>query len=389
MSFPRYHSRLGRLLPFLCLFCFAFLPPDTARWGFDAHRLINRSATIHLPAEFQAFAQWADDLETLSTAADQRKGSDAGESIKHYIDIDDYPEFFTGQLPHSYTEIVAMYGLSRVEGNGTAPWAIEASYDDLVQYFENTDWDGAVAAAADIGHYIGDLHSPLHLTLNYNGQLTGQTGIHRRHESNMTSQHLAELEPAPGAVYAISDPLEAVFDLIDVQYPGVARVLAADSTARVASGGSTSSSAYYNALWEEVGQETVSWIQNASVAVASLWYAAWIEAGSPTMPGATNSHSEDLPALATRVLPPVPNPFRQTTMLPFELGEAGSATLKIFDVTGRQVRLWTLSGLASGPHQVIWNGVDDAGARIASGVYQVVVSDAAGRHAFGQVVYIR
>ena len=63
-----------------------------------------------------------DELETLSTAADERKSQVPGESIKHYIDIDDYPEFFTGTLPHTFDEMVAMYGLNRVEGNGTVPW---------------------------------------------------------------------------------------------------------------------------------------------------------------------------------------------------------------------------------------------------------------------------
>ena len=158
--------KLRLALPILGLLSVTLLPPVVPRWGSEVHRLINHAATTHLPPDFQLFAQWADDLEELSTAADERKCCVTGESIKHYIDIDDYPEFFSGQLPHSYTEMVATYGESRVERNGTAPWAIEASYLDLVQRFATADWEGAVAAAADIGHYVGDLHSPLHLTVN-------------------------------------------------------------------------------------------------------------------------------------------------------------------------------------------------------------------------------
>jgi FlgD Ig-like domain len=389
MRFPELYLGPQWWLPLLCLFGVAFLPSDAPRWGSDAHGLINRSATTHLPADFRPFAQWADDLDRLATEADARKCCDPGEAIKHYIDIDDYPEFFSGQLPRTYAEMVAKYGQSRVDGNGTVPWAIEASYAELVQHFVNGDWEGAVAAAADIGHYVGDFHNPLHLTLNYNGQLTGQNGIHRRYESNMTAQHLDELEPAPSTVDAITEPLAAVFQWIDIQYPGVALILAADSAARAATGGNTSSSAYYGVLWDETGEETKSWVRSASLAVASLWYSAWIEAGSPRLPGTATNRDTNLGFAATQVLPSAPNPFSQSTRLSFELGRAGTAILGVFDVSGRQVRRWTLPGLSPGRNQVTWNGADEAGAPLASGVYHILVTDAAGSRASGQVIYLR
>ena len=162
-----------RVLSVACLVAL-LLPTVVHGYGFSVHRLVNRAATTHLPSSFAGFAQWVDDLEALSTAADERKCCVSGESIKHYIDIDDYPEFFTGTLPHTLAAMVSQYGQSRVDGNGTVPWAIEASYNDLVGHFSNQDWTSAVASAADIGHYVADSHNPMHLTLNYNGQLTGQ-----------------------------------------------------------------------------------------------------------------------------------------------------------------------------------------------------------------------
>jgi flagellar hook capping protein FlgD len=377
------------LLPILALLPVFTLPAPAPRWGFAAHRLINRSAATHLPSEFQGFTQWASDLERLSTAADERKSTVPGERIKHFIDIDDYPEFLTGQLPHAYTDLVAVYGQSRVDGNGTVPWAIESSYRDLVQHFVSANWDDAVASAADIGHYVGDLHSPLHLTLNFNGQLTGQNGVHSRHESNLTSRHLAELEPAPGTVSTIIDPLEAAFEWIDRQYPGVARILASDLAAKSAAGGSTSSNTYYNALWAEVGGETVTWINDASLAVASLWYAAWVEAGSPALPGsATSRDPGPIPAMM-RVLPNAPNPFAQLTRLRFELGDSRGGSVEIFDLSGRRVRRWTIGGLGAGMHELRWRGLDDSGTPLPSGLYQVVATDADGMRAFGQAVLLR
>ena len=138
---------------FVLICAAALLLPTLAHaYSYSVHRIVNRAATTHLPAPFQGFGQWADDLAALSTAPDERKCCVPGESIKHYIDIDDYPEFFTGTLPQTYADMVAMYGQSRVDGNGTAPWAIEASYRDLVTHFENEDWEspsvhGSVAPA--------------------------------------------------------------------------------------------------------------------------------------------------------------------------------------------------------------------------------------------------
>jgi hypothetical protein len=268
------------------------LPAPVHAWGFTVHRLINRNAVANLPAEFAGFGQWMTDLERLAVAADERKCCVPGEDIRHYIDIDDYAEFHAGTFPRTYAAALARYGQSRLEGNGIGPWALEESYGQLVDRFTVGDWTGAVAAAADIGHYAGDLHQPLHLTINFNGQLTGQSGLHSRYETQMTNRHLSAFTPFPGAAPALTDPLERTFDWIDAIYPGVQSILAADRSARTAAGGSTSSEVYYTALWEALGQDTWFWMGQASMDIASFWYTAWIEAGSPALPG-------DVPVEAT------------------------------------------------------------------------------------------
>lgn len=263
------------------------LPAQGWAWGYAVHRLINRNAVTNLPADFQGFAQWAAELEAMAVAADERKCCVANENIRHYIDIDDYAEFHAGTFPRRYVDAVNRYGVSRLESNGIGPWALEASYKQLVAAFAAQDWSGVVAAAGDIGHYAGDLHQPLHLTTNFDGDETGQSGIHSRFESRMTGRHLAEFTPFSGAASLLPDPLGRTFEWIGTTYPGVNRILAADRAAKSVAGGSTSSDAYYNALWEEVGQDTWYWIADASRDIAALWYTAWVEAGSPSLPGST------------------------------------------------------------------------------------------------------
>lgn len=64
-----------------------------------------------------------------------------------------------------------------------------------------------------------------------------------------------------------------------------------------------------------------------------------------------------------------PNPFNPTTKLEFSLHIAGSVQLRIFDSAGRLVRHLLDESRAAGPHAVMFDGTDDQGRRLASGVY--------------------
>jgi hypothetical protein len=284
----------------------SLLPSSAGAWGGDVHRLINRSAVECLPPDFLAFNQWAASLEQLATAPDDRKDTNPSEGQRHYIDIDDYAEFFTGTLPHDYQAMVARYGSSRVIGNGTLPWAIDETYRNLVIAFQAKNWTQAVALAGDIGHYVGDLHNPLHDTSNYDGDETGQSGIHSRYESKMTSTYMSFLTPRPEEAVVVHNVLDASFGWIDEVYPGVELILDADKAAKAEAGGSTRSAAYYQLLWSEVGQYTSFWIETATIRVASLWYSAWIEAGSPPLPGTSPVQAVTMGRLKTMFLAPRP-----------------------------------------------------------------------------------
>jgi hypothetical protein len=64
-----------------------------------------------------------------------------------------------------------------------------------------------------------------------------------------------------------------------------------------------------------------------------------------------------------------PNPFNPTTTIAYSLPRAGEVTLEIVNVTGQRVRR-LVSGLQSaGEHTVVWNGADETGDLVASGVY--------------------
>ncbi len=74
-------------------------------------------------------------------------------------------------------------------------------------------------------------------------------------------------------------------------------------------------------------------------------------------------------ATSFALMPNLPNPFNPSTAIHFELPVAEEVTLAIYNTRGQKVRQLARGKFAHGGHQLIWDGTDDAGARVASGVY--------------------
>jgi flagellar hook assembly protein FlgD len=66
-----------------------------------------------------------------------------------------------------------------------------------------------------------------------------------------------------------------------------------------------------------------------------------------------------------------PNPFNSSTTLEYDIQEAGSVDIQIYDILGRTVMTETLSSQSPGVYNYTWNGQDNNGRDLASGVYQV------------------
>ena len=66
-----------------------------------------------------------------------------------------------------------------------------------------------------------------------------------------------------------------------------------------------------------------------------------------------------------------PNPFNPLTTIRWRLRDGGDAAIGILDLAGRRIRAEVLRGLRSGEHEFTWDGKDDRGRPVASGVYVV------------------
>jgi len=82
---------------------------------------------------------------------------------------------------------------------------------------------------------------------------------------------------------------------------------------------------------------------------------------------------ESAPTPRTRLGEASPNPFNPRTEVSFELARAGRATVQVYDPRGRLVSQLVDGSLAAGQHRVVWDGTDEQGRRVGSGVYFVLL----------------
>ncbi len=286
-------------------------------WGYDGHYKINTNASLSFAPEMSQFLDWISIMAEHASDADNRKSNDDTESPKHYIDIDNYPEFVSGgKISADWDSIVTQHGVAFIMDNGILPWATIAAYDTLVRCFERRDWDKAVLVAADLGHYVADGHMPLHVCKNYNGQLSGNSGIHSRYESTMIKAHIGDINYGGYPVSVIEDVQSYIFSYLYSSYGYVDSVLIADDYATEIAGG-TKSLNYTNTLWNRTEYFTVKLFSEASHALAELIYTAWVKAGSPSLDPSSPYSPLPVPGIRLLQIAPILLQVLQISAIPF------------------------------------------------------------------------
>jgi hypothetical protein len=326
-------------------------------WGSQGHWKINEKAPSSLPPAMSFLSStWPALLASHSSDADVRKNIDPSEAGKHYINLDSYPEFLQkGRIPENLDSVISLHGSDFVINSGILPWAILSAFDSLESSFARHDWNQSVLYASDLGHYTGDGHQPLHLTINYNGQFTGQTGIHSRYETNLIGDFYDLLVfPFDSAIY-IRDLNRFVFDFIYLDYRYTDTILQADIYAK-AMAGNTSSKSYYNALWSKCGNSTIRLFKNASLSLASLIYTAWIRSGSPVIYPNSIEFKDISPVTLESNYP---NPVSYQTMICFNAFKNDiDVKLKIYDHGGKLLTVIFDENVMAGHHEIIWDAAD-------------------------------
>ncbi|MFC0516320.1 zinc dependent phospholipase C family protein [Mucilaginibacter angelicae] len=267
-------------------------------WGFFAHYRINRLAVFTLPKAMAGFYRANIDYITEhAVSADKRRYVDSSEAPRHFFDADRYGKKSFEAMPKKWNAAIAKYSKDTIIKYGTVPWAIQYQYYRLVRAFKAHDTTTILNASAYLGHYIADAHVPLHLTQNYNGQLTGQTGIHALWESRLPELFADHYNCYAGKARYVENPLNEAFRICRATYKSVDTVLhferilnktyPQDKKYELVQHGKkqvNDYSAAYSQAYHKMLKGMVARQMRASIlSVGSFWYSAWVDAGQPDL----------------------------------------------------------------------------------------------------------
>ncbi|MBS1517003.1 MAG: T9SS type A sorting domain-containing protein [Bacteroidetes bacterium] len=358
-----------RYILILLLFTVIFI----CGWGATGHKIINRRSTFSFPSALN-FLSWADSLAAHSSDADARRSSDPNEAPRHFIDIDEYPEFVAnGRIPQDLDSLIALHGSTFVYNTGILPFSIMATTDSVKKYFQLHDYHKAMLHAADLGHYVGDGHQPLHITRNYDGQYTNQSGVHARYETQMINRDTAFITYNFENATYIPNINQFVFNFIYNNYRYVDSVLKYDSIAHAMA--QNYSTTYYQIYWQLAGNFTTMLFNNASHFISSLIYTAWVNSGGQTI---INSAETTLPE-NFYLRQNFPNPFNPSTTIGYEIPADSKVSIKVFDITGKEVTTLVNELEHAGYHSVEMNASE-----LTSGIYLYKIEVQDGKNNFSE-----
>jgi hypothetical protein len=257
--------------------------PTAYAWGPAAHQMVNSWAIETLPPPLRAFFQ-ANRQFLIAHANDPASQikTDKSERGREYIYLDDYGRFPYLKLPHSFDAAVKQYGKGHVNKDGLLPWNIGKVSLALTEAMRAGNWDQAKLLAAELGFYVADAHDPLHTTLNYDGQLTGQAGLAERFDTVLVDRFRNFFLFTPHDAVKIQDPTEYAFDMVLESNAWVDNVLLADQRSLDDLPGHNED--YYDRFYSQVGSVVVRQLDGAAHNTGSYWYTAWLNAGQPELP---------------------------------------------------------------------------------------------------------
>ena len=268
-------------------------------WGFFGHRTITQVAVYELPASMQSFYyRHLTELVRLSTAPDERRNDDPTEAPKHYIDMDHYSEIDPfGKVPRQYDNAVKKYSADTLKKYGTVPWVVLETKQSLTEAFRLKDTTAIIKFSAELSHYVSDAFVPLHTTINYDGQLTDQKGLHSLWESQLPERFVNTYKLTGEPAKYVKDPQTAIWEVLQQSFgflgetfdqaSKIDKVMKPDVrytfTHRYGKTTRRYSDAFADSYEKAVGGMVDYRLKGAPTLVSSLWLSAWQDGGRPDL----------------------------------------------------------------------------------------------------------
>lgn len=160
-------------------------------WGSRGHSNVNQAATQLMGSPGAAFFKAnSAQLAFLANVPDAQWKSGslyAKERSLHFFQWDKYEgssmsnDFDTTPFPSAVQKL----GRPFVELNGLAVWRVTQIYRMMVGALKAKKWPQVIQYAGVMGHYVGDLSQPMHVSSDYDGQSIRRTGVHKYFETTL------------------------------------------------------------------------------------------------------------------------------------------------------------------------------------------------------------
>jgi hypothetical protein len=212
--------------------------------------------------------------------------------------MDHYLQGPKDSLPQKWDDAVLLFSADTLNAHGIAPWWIMVMQARLKKAFRECNADAILKISADLGHYIADVHVPLHASSNHNGQKTDQLGIHGFWESRLPELYAEKQYDfiiSPAAY--LNSPLHFIWDRVYESAAAADTVLSVEKKI---------SKAYpmdfrfayesrngvvlrqYAAQYADIYHRKLNGMverrmRDAIHGVASFWFTAWVDAGQPDL----------------------------------------------------------------------------------------------------------
>lgn len=203
------------------------------------------------------------------------------------------------------TGIAKIIVLDHFSEFGIVPYHLESMQQRLTNAFAKRDATAIIRLAAEMGHYVGDAHVPLHTTENYNGALTNQVGIHAFWESRLPELYADKsYDFFVGKAEYIRNKRDYFWDVVLTSHNLLDSVLAIEKRLsltippdqqycyeeRLGVTIRTQCESYSRAYHEAMNGMVEARMRDAIRSIGDVWFTAWVDAGQPDLTGLLGSN---------------------------------------------------------------------------------------------------
>jgi hypothetical protein len=263
---------------------FALASPQGAwAWGRNGNKLVVNKAIDTLPADIREFFESnrallsqhvTDPLDSIAKTASERHN--------HFLYLDKYGRFPYDGLPRNYKAAVTKFGKTKLQANGLLPWQIGVYSQKLTEAIKAGHWDEAKLDAAILANYVAEAHDPFNTTEDFDGRLTGQTGINDRFGTTLIDRYSSFFPMRPNDAGYINDPTDHAFEACLSSHSWLETILLADRNSRRLQ--NSYNDEYFDHFYNAAAVILIRQLSDAATDVGSYWLTAWINAGRPQLP---------------------------------------------------------------------------------------------------------